>query len=235
MENARKIGLKSAQPWPGRAAGGHVRSLPFRSLFAGIGAVAASMNEFCSAHNVSPAGVIRGSILLRKTFSRMDCRLEPATTTVEPRHGRNAVVPAATEGNPGVRNLRFSWLAFIVLPLLAAPAPAQTTGGYTAPAEFMDLFFDFTGSEEAGYPSGQPTLGQMLTQAVAAGEAASHAPGPLVLVVGSDIYVYEFPRRRPARPATVSRRSSQRFLRTDRDQPYRAGARLSCPDQGERR
>jgi hypothetical protein len=32
--------------------------------------------------------------------------------------------------------------------------------GYTAPTEFMNLFFDFTGSNEAGYPAGQPTLGQ---------------------------------------------------------------------------
>jgi hypothetical protein len=51
--------------------------------------------------------------------------------------------------------------------------------------EFMELFFDFTGSGEPGYPAGQPTLGQMLTQAVAAKEAGSVAPGPLVLVVGS--------------------------------------------------
>jgi hypothetical protein len=77
-----------------------------------------------------------------------------------------------------------------VLVVLAAPASAQTpappsSGAYTAPAEFMDLFFDFTGSGEPGYPAGQPTLGQMLTQAVAAKEAGSAAPGPLVLVVGS--------------------------------------------------
>ena len=65
--------------------------------------------------------------------------------------------------------------------------PRPTAGGYTAPAEFMDLFFDFTGSEEPGYPAGQPTLGQMLTQAVAAKEAGSGAPGALVLVVGSEV------------------------------------------------
>jgi hypothetical protein len=80
----------------------------------------------------------------------------------------------------------------ISLPLLlAAPLPAQTTGNYSAPAEFMNLFFDFTGSEEPDYPAGQPTLGQMLTQAAVAKESATGGPGPLVLVVGSDIYVYD--------------------------------------------
>ena len=53
----------------------------------------------------------------------------------------------------------------------------------------MNLFFDFTGSEEPDYPAGQPTLGQMVTQS--AKESAGGAPGPLVLVVGSDIYVYD--------------------------------------------
>jgi Domain of unknown function (DUF5624) len=89
-----------------------------------------------------------------------------------------------------VRNNRLSWLALSLL-LLATPALAQTTGNYTAPTEFMDLFFDFTGSNEPDYPAGQPTLGQMLTQAAVAREAASGGPGPLVLVVGSEIYVYE--------------------------------------------
>jgi Domain of unknown function (DUF5624) len=55
----------------------------------------------------------------------------------------------------------------------------------------MDLFFDFTGANEPGYPAGQPTLGQMLTQAAIAKESAVAAPGPLVLVVGSEIYVYD--------------------------------------------
>src|SRR5262249_58955144 len=52
----------------------------------------------------------------------------------------------------------------------------------------MNLFFGFTGSSEPGSPVGEPTLGQMLTQAVIAREGG--ASGPLVLVVGSDIYVY---------------------------------------------
>ncbi|MFY9698626.1 MAG: DUF5624 domain-containing protein [Rhodoplanes sp.] len=86
---------------------------------------------------------------------------------------------------------RPSGFALNMLLLLAAPATAQTTGSYSPPTEFMDLFFDFTGSNEPDYPAGQPTLGQMLTQAIIAKDSASGAPGPLVLVVGSDIYVYE--------------------------------------------
>ena len=69
-----------------------------------------------------------------------------------------------------MRKIRLFCFVPLALLFLAAPAPAQTTSGYTAPAEFMDLFFDFTGSGEAGYPAGQPTLGQMLTQSVIATE-----------------------------------------------------------------
>jgi hypothetical protein len=92
-----------------------------------------------------------------------------------------------------VRYPRLSCFALSVQLLLpaAAPAAAQTAPGYTTPAPFMDLFFDFTGSNEPGYPAGQPTVGQMLTQSVIAEEPASAASGPLVLVVGSDIYVYD--------------------------------------------
>ena len=88
-----------------------------------------------------------------------------------------------------MRSIRLSCSALTALLLFATPAPAQVTGSYTAPAEFMNLFFDFTGSEEPDYPAGQPTLGQMVTQS--AKESAGGAPGPLVLVVGSDIYVYD--------------------------------------------
>jgi hypothetical protein len=88
-----------------------------------------------------------------------------------------------------VRSIRLSCSALTALLLLATPAPAQVTGSYTAPAEFMNLFFDFTGSEEPDYPAGQPTLGQLVTQS--AKEAAGGAAGPLVLVVGSDLYVYD--------------------------------------------
>jgi hypothetical protein len=103
-----------------------------------------------------------------------------------------------------VRYIRLFWFALSALLLPVTPVPAQT---YTAPTEFMDLFFDFTGSNEPDYPAGQPTLGQMLTQSVVAKEAASGEPGPLVLVVGSNIYVYD--------SASGARLSQERF-RADR-------------------
>src|SRR5262249_48481981 len=112
---------------------------------------------------------------LRMLLSRRGRRLALRWLRGSPRKG----------GMARVQYLPFSWRA-LSLPLLAAPAAAQTS--YTAPAEFMNLFFDFTGSSEPGYPVGEPTLGQMLTQAVIAREGG--ARGPLVLVVGSDIYVY---------------------------------------------
>jgi len=105
---------------------------------------------------------------------------------------------------------RLSWFLLSMLLLLAAPAIAQTlapAGSYAPPAEFMNLFFDFTGSNEPNYPAGQPTLGEMPTQSVIAQDAANGAPGPLVMVVGSDIYVYD---------STSGARLGQARFRVDR-------------------
>lgn len=71
------------------------------------------------------------------------------------------------------------------------PGRAQSAGDYTTPAPFMQLFFDFTGSDEPDYPAGQPTIGQMLTQAEIARLGPAASAGPLVLVIGSDLYVYD--------------------------------------------
>src|SRR5262249_31748183 len=56
---------------------------------------------------------------------------------------------------------------------------------------FMELFFDFSGSGEPDYPAGRPTIGQMLTQAEIARLGGPASEGPLILVVGSDIDVYD--------------------------------------------
>jgi hypothetical protein len=61
--------------------------------------------------------------------------------------------------------------------LIATAAPAQTTGSYSAPAEFMDLFFDFTGNGEPGYPAGQLVgayRGDQLAHAVPEGGIRLH-------------------------------------------------------------
>jgi hypothetical protein len=109
-----------------------------------------------------------------------------------------------------VRYLRLFWFALGVL-LIASSAPAQPAGRYSAPTEFMDHFFDFTGSNESGYPAGQPTLGQILTQSVIAKERAGGAPGPLVLVIGSTIYVCD--------SASGSRLGQEQF-RADRESGF---------------
>ena len=96
-----------------------------------------------------------------------------------------------------MRQLSFLWIAAVGF-YLGVPGLAQATD-YTTPSQFMDLFFDFTGSNEPGYPAGQPTMGQMLTQSVIANEPHGTAPASLILIVGSDIYVYDFGERRPAR------------------------------------
>ncbi len=82
-------------------------------------------------------------------------------------------------------------LALIALLALSDRALAQQTGGYTAPSQFMELFFDFSGSEEPDYPAGRPTIGQMLTQAEIARLRGPASAGPLILVVGSDIQIYD--------------------------------------------
>jgi hypothetical protein len=60
----------------------------------------------------------------------------------------------ATERNPRVRYTPLATIAFGSLLLLGAPASAQTNNSYSAPTEFMQLFFDFTGSNEPDYPAG---------------------------------------------------------------------------------
>jgi len=93
--------------------------------------------------------------------------------------------------------------------LVNAPAHAQTPpADYTTPKAFMDLFFDFTGSGEPDYPAGRPTLGQMLTQSAAAKEGKL---GSLILVEGSDVYVYD--------SASGERLGAQRF-RADRSSGF---------------
>ena len=87
--------------------------------------------------------------------------------------------------------IRIPCLALILLSLVVTPALAQPTGKYTTPQPFMELFFDFTGSNEPDYPAGQPTIGQMLTEAEIDRLGTAAASGPLMLVSGSDIYVYD--------------------------------------------
>ena len=103
--------------------------------------------------------------------------------------------------------VRRAGAAAAVMALLGGAAAAQTAGGYTAPAPFMQLYFDFTGSDEPDYPVGQPTIGQMLTQAEIARPGPAASAGPLVLAIGSDLYVYD---------STSGTRLGHERFRTDR-------------------
>src|SRR6516225_7116135 len=155
----------------------------------------------CALHHPIPrifSGSATASAGSRPTIARIWSRsIRPASRSCRP--GSPARAPTRTrtchhhsaiEGAP-VRYLRRCLVALSGLLIPVAPASSQTVSGYTAPTEFMNLFFDFTGSNEAGYPAGQPTLGQMLTQSVIDKQPASAASAPLVLIVGSDIYVYD--------------------------------------------
>jgi hypothetical protein len=106
-----------------------------------------------------------------------------------------------------VTHFRLLLVALCLSSIAAGPAVAQQSGGYSTPRPFMELFFDFTGSSEPDYPTGQPTLGQLLTQTEIARAGGAAAAGPLVLVSGSDIYVYD--------STSGARRAHERF-RADR-------------------
>ena len=86
-------------------------------------------------------------------------------------------------------------LLLTVLLLFDVPVKAQTNDAYTTPKAFMDLFFDFTGSNESDYPGNQPTLGQMLAETAIARDTADGKPRTLIVIMGSDIYLYESAER----------------------------------------
>lgn len=62
---------------------------------------------------------------------------------------------------------------------------------YTTPQQFMNLYFDFTGSQEQDYPSGKQNISQMLIQSESKQNELAKTNGPLVMVLDSSIYVYD--------------------------------------------
>ncbi len=137
-----------------------------------------------------------------------------------------------------MRHVRLPWFALSVLLLLATPALAQRRRRLAAirrpPNSWTCSSTSPAATSLAILPASRPWA-RCSPRPSSPRRAGGGAPGPLVLVVGLRYLRLQLGQRRPARPATVSRRSRQRLLRADRDQPYRAGARLSGPDQGERR
>lgn len=74
---------------------------------------------------------------------------------------------------------------------LAGSLSAQPDSEYETGTEFLNLFFDFSGSDAPDYPTDEPTIGALLAQAEIASQSATAAPGPLILVIGSDSYIYD--------------------------------------------
>jgi len=74
----------------------------------------------------------------------------------------------------------------------AAPkaAPGTNASGYTTPQAFLDLYFDFSGSQAADYPKGKIPIGLLLSQSEQGTTKTASSPGPLILVVSSGLYVY---------------------------------------------
>lgn len=64
---------------------------------------------------------------------------------------------------------------------------------YTTPQAFMDLYFDFTGSDESDFPKGKLTIPQYLLQSEKTG--VNLFTGPLILFVESSIYIYDQNRK----------------------------------------
>ncbi|KTD52614.1 hypothetical protein Lqui_0067 [Legionella quinlivanii] len=66
---------------------------------------------------------------------------------------------------------------------------------YTVPKAFMDLYFDFTGTNEPDFPKKHKTISQYLLQSETAKNKTNPFAGPLVLVLDSSIYIYDKNRK----------------------------------------
>lgn len=68
-------------------------------------------------------------------------------------------------------------------------------GDYTTPKQFMDLYFDFTGTGEPDFPKGETTIAQYLLQSEAKNNRLVNLDGPLIMLLDSSIYVYDKQRK----------------------------------------
>ncbi|KTD23536.1 Uncharacterised protein [Legionella lansingensis] len=71
------------------------------------------------------------------------------------------------------------------------PAAAE----YVTPTAFMDLYFDFTGTEEPDFPKGKTTIAQYLLQSEKKDTDVNLFNGPLILIFDSSFYIYDQNRR----------------------------------------
>lgn len=69
---------------------------------------------------------------------------------------------------------------------------ADNKATQVVPQAFMDLYYDFTGSSNPGYPKGKVNISQQVYQATMADKSTQKAiDGPLILLIDSSIYVYD--------------------------------------------
>ncbi|WP_158618507.1 DUF5624 domain-containing protein [Legionella sp. km535] len=72
---------------------------------------------------------------------------------------------------------------------------AAETNTYTTPIQFMNLYFDFTGSDEADFPKNKTTIGDYLMQSEQAKNQDTPYNGPLVMFLDSSLYIYDQNRK----------------------------------------
>jgi Domain of unknown function (DUF5624) len=92
--------------------------------------------------------------------------------------------------------LRYSLYAIVLLIVsqgLFADTTNITTSKYITPEPFMNLFFNFTGNNNKGYPQGKVNIAKDLANTMSGGtdSALSTDDGPLILILNSDFYLYD--------------------------------------------
>jgi hypothetical protein len=72
---------------------------------------------------------------------------------------------------------------------------ATETPTYTTPPQFMNLYFDFTGTGESDFPKDKKTISDLLIQFEQGKIGSTLYNGPLLLLLDSSIYIYDQNRR----------------------------------------
>lgn len=90
-----------------------------------------------------------------------------------------------------------SAILFILYCLLLIPQInfAAEASNYTTPTQFMNLYFDFTGTSEEDFPKNKKTISDYLIQSETSKNQNNIYNGPLVLLLDSSIYVYDQHRK----------------------------------------
>ncbi len=99
------------------------------------------------------------------------------------------------------RTTRYGWIASGILcsllgmALCASSSSSEEAEAYSTPQEFLDLYFDFGGYHDPDFPIGQQTIPAALTQTLQSQSSAIAPAGPLVLVIGSEMLIYDAERQ----------------------------------------